>query len=130
MSVTAAIADLSAAILNLSWVTSVHEVDRDPGGNYSVYLLPAGVGVVRNITSIKRHLYAFKLKLSIGGNNATAANIYTKMSELEEAVELDQHRDGNAMTTFIGEEWELTETEEAINGFVSFEVPVFMEINN
>jgi hypothetical protein len=128
MSVTAAIADLSASIMNLSWVSAVHEVDRDPGGNYSVYLLPAGVGVQRNISSIKRHMYAFTLKLSIGGANATAANIYEKMSELEGAVELDQRRSENAITTFVGEEWELSETEEAINGFVSFEVPVFIQI--
>lgn len=128
MSVTLAIANLVADIKAVTWVKAVHEIDKDPGGNYSVYLLPAGVGVDRNMTEIKRHLYEFKLKLSIGGNNATASNIFEKMSALEDAVEEDQKRSGHAITTYIGDEWELTETEEAVQGFVSFEVPVFMQI--
>lgn len=127
MSIALAIADLKSSLTDLSWISTVHEVERDPGGNYSVYLLPNSSLVSRNVSQIKGHVYGLTLRLTIAGKTATASNVFAKMDALEAAIETDPRRDGNAQTTSIGEEWEQIETE---NGFMNFEIPVFLQINS
>ena len=128
MSVKQAVDDLSRTIKALSWVADVREVDGDPGGAYSVYLLPNDVAVNRNVTQIKSHLYAMELRLVVSGKAATASNIFTRQKALEDAIEDDRRRSGNAQDTYMGETWELAEETE--NGFMSYSIPVFMNINN
>jgi hypothetical protein len=117
MSISLAITNLVSVIEALTWVTDAKEVEQDPGSQYTVYLLPDGATVLRDMTRIK----------SVAGKLATGSNVFAKMQALEDAIEADRRRDGNAQTTYIGEEWELVE--EFKQGYSAFEVPVSIDIH-
>ncbi len=128
MDITSATKHLIMSINSLSWVHGVKESEQDPGGKYTVYLLPAGVEVTRNMSQIKNRTYIFKLRLAASGGMATPTNIFRKMEELEGAIEKDPRRGGNAQTTYIGEAWE--GLEDFKHGFAAFEVPVAVDIHS
>ena len=120
-----AIKDLKATIKALSWVRDCHEVERDPSGACSVYLLPEGVEVQRNITQIKGHIYSLTVRIVIAGKDATTSNVFMRQQALEDAVEYDQRRGGQAQTTYMGEQWNEVETK---TGFSSFENQIYIQI--
>ena len=120
-----AIKDLKATIQALDWVGGVFEVERDPSGSCSVYLLPESAEVRRNISQIKGHNYALTVRIAITGKDATASNIFMQQQALEDAVEYDQRRGGAAQTTWVDEQWTEVETK---TGFIAFENTINIQI--
>ena len=127
MDATGAINDLLEVIKGLAWVSSVKESEQAPGGEYTVYLLPEGVEVTRNMSNIKNRTYIFKLRVAFSGNRATANNVFTRMQEIEDAIETDRRRDGNAQTSYMGESWDIVD--DFSKGYAAFEIQVFVDVH-
>ena len=120
-----AIKDLVATIKALEWVGGVYEVERDPSGVCSVYLLPESVEVLRNVSQVKGHIYALTVRIAAVGKDATGRNIFKWQDSLEDAIEYDHRRGGAAQTTYIGEQWTEVETK---TGFIAFENTINIQI--
>ena len=127
MSFSTAFNDVKVAIRALGWVTSIHETEQDPGGIYSVFVLPNGYANTRELIGATTRDYSLLLRLVIAGKKADAVNVNDRLVDLEEAVEaISTLSGGNRVRPLLDGEW--TPTETPVQGYLGFETTITLTI--
>jgi len=127
MSFSTAFSDIKVAIRALTWVTSIHETEQDPGGIYSVFVLANGYENTRELIGATTRDYSLLLRIEVAGKKADAVNVNAKLVELEEAVEaVSTLSGGSQVRPLLDGEW--TPTETPVQGYMGFETTITLTI--